>query len=128
MRPETEVCSYSSASGKLLAQPARSVRLRAARGVISRSIRPPRWMSRRQKRIWIETLADAPADVLRRINRLFFMQWVELAATWEHAARAQIKRRAPIAGLGARSKRRSGSLGSFIPVTGERNATETVMI
>jgi hypothetical protein len=46
-----------------------------------RNVRPPRWMTRRQKWIWKETLADAPPGILRRIDRQFFMQWVELAAS-----------------------------------------------
>ena len=44
-----------------------------------RDIRPPRWMTDRQKEIWSEALKDAPVAVLARIDRYHFQRWVVLA-------------------------------------------------
>jgi phage terminase small subunit len=54
-------------------------------------IRPPPWMTRRQKAIWAEALKDAPVAVLGRIDRFLFQRWVVLADAWEKAAIAQNK-------------------------------------
>jgi phage terminase small subunit len=63
-------------------------------------VRPPTWMSKRQRQLWSEILADASYGLLRRIDRQLLVNYVELVERHERAAIAQSK-------LDATGRRRS---------------------
>jgi P27 family predicted phage terminase small subunit len=49
-------------------------------------VRPPSWLTKRQRQLWREILADAPYGLLRRIDRQLLVNYVELAERHERAA------------------------------------------
>jgi P27 family predicted phage terminase small subunit len=52
---------------------------------------PPTWMSDTQREMWMETLLDAPRDVLARIDWQMFASYIELADRHQRAVLAQRK-------------------------------------